>query len=524
MSKAAFSIRSHNPDVLTCIANLSNDEVFTPPELANQMLDSLQQAWSEANSGANIWENKDITFLDPCTKSGVFLREIVRRLSDGLSIKFPDLTERVNHILTKQVFGIGITELTSLIARRSVYCSKYANGIHSVARTFNSDQGNIWYERVDHTWESGRCKHCGANENEHSRSEELESHAYKFTHTANLQDFSQELFGADMHFDVIIGNPPYQLNDGGNGSSAIPIYHKFIEQAKRLEPRFLSFVIPARWLAGGKGLSEFRENMLNDERLMLITDYINSKECFPGVSIGGGVCFFLWSREYVGPCNYTNVLNNSRFSLIRKLNEYPIFIRYNQALSIVSKLNVKSQNSLALLVDSRNPFGLASSTRGKVNKFHGALSLYSSDGISYIKSESVTNGNEKVSSYKLMVSKVISEHAGEPDKNGKMKIISTVRVLKPKEVCTDSYLCVGKFSNLREANNLLDYLRTKFVRFLMMQAISSINLSRDKFYFVPIQDFTEEWNDQKLYKKYSLTESEIAFIEKMIKSMSIEDE
>ena len=168
MSQAAFSVRSHNPDVLTCIANLSNDEVFTPPELANEILDSLQEAWSKGNSGNNIWGNRNVTFLDPCTKSGVFLREIVKRLNAGLSTEIPDLTSRINHILTKQVFGIGITELTSLISRRSVYCSKYANGIHSIGSAFSTEPGNIWYERIDHTWEVGRCKYCGANEKEYT--------------------------------------------------------------------------------------------------------------------------------------------------------------------------------------------------------------------------------------------------------------------------------------------------------------------------------------------------------------------
>ena len=519
MNKAPFALQGHNPDVITCIANLSNDEVFTPPEFANQMLDELELSWALHNSGENIWSNKEIRFLDPCTKSGIFLREIVKRLNLGLVSSIPDLSERISHILKNQVFGIGITELTSFLARRTLYCSKNADGIHSIARTFKSSAGNVWFERIEHEWKSGKCKFCNASGSEYERTAELESYAYAFIHSEDIKLTIEQMCGEKMRFDVIIGNPPYQLSDGGNGASATPIYHKFVDQAKKLEPKYLSFVIPSRWLSGGKGLSEFRNEMLNDERIEKVSDYLNSKECFPGVSIGGGVCYFLWNRDFKGECSFTTILNKEKSTVNRKLNEYPIFVRFNQALSVIKKLNIESEDSLSSLVDSRNPFGIASNIRGADKKFEGSLTLISSEGSSYIKSQLVTAGHEKINSYKLIIGKVISEHAGEPDKQGKMKIISSIYLLNPGEVCTDSYLCIGDFKSKKIALNMHEYLKTKFARFLIMQAISSINLSKEKFYFVPIQDFSQSWDDESLYLKYRLSQNEIDFIESTIKPM-----
>jgi site-specific DNA-methyltransferase (adenine-specific) len=414
-AQASFALRGHNPDVLTCIANLSNDEVFTPPELANRMLDTLAEAWAADSGGADIWADKTVRFLDPCTKSGVFLREITSRLTKGLAAEIPELEERVDHILTRQVFGISITYLTSLLARRSLYCSKHAKGKHSIARSFASDDGNIWFKRTEHQWENGRCVYCAASQKMLDRGEGLETHAYAFIHTDDIKTRSAELFGGDMQFDVIIGNPPYQLSDDGFGTSAAPIYQHFVEQAKALEPRYLSMVIPARWFAGGKGLDEFRESMLADDRLRSIDDYLSASDVFPGVGLKGGVCYFLWERDNPGSCRVATHFKDWPVSIAtRPLLEdgVDVFIRFNEGLSILKKVvAVESGESHALslpdnkrfdrLVSSRKPFGLETTFKGKIAKGADNLLVYQNGGTGYIARSSISTGTRLINKWKV---------------------------------------------------------------------------------------------------------------------------
>ncbi len=505
---------NYNPDVLSCLANLSNDEVFTPPELVNQMLDLLPD---------DLWQNKEAKFLDPVTKSGVFLREIAKRLNNGLSAQIPDQQERINHIFTKQLYGIAITELTSLLARRSVYCSKFANGQYSICSEFTTQQGNIRYNAINHTWQAGKCKFCGASQEVYDRETELESHAYEFIHTDNPSN----IFGKNMRFDVIIGNPPYQLNDGGgsNGISAKPIYNLFVEQAKKLKPTYLLMIIPARWYAGGKGLNDFRNSMLDDKRIKTLVDYPKSRECFAGVDIAGGVCYFLWDSNYIGDCNVVSILGDNVKSRLRKLNEFDIFVRDNVGIDIIKKILSKNEPSLASKVLTRNSFGFTTSVRGESKPFQGAVKLISSSGESYIKKEAVTKNTNLLDHFKISIGTLNPDRGGVNNaKDGKVNVTTKVRLLNPNEVVTETYIIVDYYKDKIQINNAANYIRTRFVRFLINLTLSSMHIVRDNFQFVPIQDFTQEWTDEKLYVKYNLTQDEIDFIESMIRPMESADE
>jgi site-specific DNA-methyltransferase (adenine-specific) len=474
-----------------------------------------------------------VRFLDPCTKSGVFLREITIRLTKGLADEMPDLEERVNHILTNQVFGIGITHLTSLLARRSVYCSKHAKGKHSIAKGFAGDDGNIWFERTEHTWADGKCAYCGASMKTLDRGEDLETHAYAFIHTDDIKTRIAELFGGDMQFDVIIGNPPYQLDDGGYGKSAAPIYHLFVEQAKKLEPRYLSLVIPARWFAGGKGLDEFRESMLTDNRLRSIDDYLSASDVFPGVGLKGGVCYFLWDRDNSGPCRVTTHFKDWPVSTASRplLEEgVDVFIRFNEGLSILKKVvAVESAESQSLslpdgkrfdrLVSSRKPFGLETTFKGKAAKRAGDVLVYQNGGTGYTPRSSIATGTNLIDKWKVYVGRA-APGTGNRD-TYPHKIISTPFVGEPGSISSETYLCIGPFESKSQAESVLSYLSCRLTRLLILLHKPSQDTTRKVYTFVPTQEWTRQWTDKDLYAKYALSASEITFIEKIVRPMDL---
>ncbi|HDP94159.1 MAG TPA: restriction endonuclease [Candidatus Aminicenantes bacterium] len=495
---------NYNPDVLSCIANLSSDEVFTPPQLVNQMLDMLPE---------EIWSDGKATFLDPGCKSGVFLREMAKRLDKGLEDQIPDRQRRINHIFKNQLYGLPITELTALLSRRSVYCSKTANGRYSVCETFDTPEGNIRFERIEHAWRKGRCVYCGASQEAYERGKELETHAYEFIHT----EHPEEIF--NMKFDVIIGNPPYQLSDAGDSTGSSPIYNKFVERAKKLNTRYLSMIIPSRWFAGGKGLDEFRDAMLHDRRISSLVDYPIASDVFPGVKVIGGVCFFLWERDYKGPCQVTTHMNGKTDTMTRPLDEFDTFVRFNKAISILKKVAAKKYPSLSGQVSRQKPFGLR--TFIKPEK-HGELTLYANKAVGKISKSQITAGTEMLNKWKALISMGYGE-GGEAREYPRM-IMGKPIVAAPPSACTETYLVVGAYDSEGEATNLAAYLRSRFLRFLVGLRKNTQHITKDRFAFVPQLSMTMTWKDAKLYKHFNLTEDEIAFIESMVRPMEANNE
>ncbi|MGE0482505.1 MAG: Eco57I restriction-modification methylase domain-containing protein [Gammaproteobacteria bacterium] len=524
-AQAGFTLRGRNPDVLTCIANLSNDEVFTPPEFANRMLDTVAEAWAADHGGANLWANSSVRFLDPCTKSGIFLREITTRLTKGLAEEIPDLEARVDHILTSQVFGIGITHLTSLLARRSVYCSKHARGEHSIARGFDDDDGNIWFERTEHVWTNGRCQYCGASKQTFDREEGLETHAYAFIHTHDIKSRLPELFGEVMQFDVIIGNPPYQMTGGGGGTNDSAIYHLFVQQAMRLEPRFLSMVIPSRWMAGGRGLGAFRAEFLSDRRVRTLVDYENAKDVFPTVGIGGGACYFLWDRENPGLCESVYHRNGATIGPYpRVLDEFDVFVRDQRAVNILRKVLAAGEPSFQDLVSGDTPFGLATNFKGYKKDAapkHGQVRLYANAGTKRVQGamdrEKIRKNVHLIDVWKLFLPKAGSGR--ERERSGVDLVLGPSLLGEPGSVCTQTYLVAGPLASEAEARSVESYLRTRLARFLVSLRKPSQDVFRSMYRWVPIQAWDQEWTDAELYKKYRITADEAALIETMIRPM-----
>ena len=497
----------YNPDVLSCLANLSNDEVFTPPEVVNRMLDMLPQ---------ELFSSPDTTFLDPACKTGVFLREIAKRLIKGLEYQIPDLQERLDHIFHKQLFGIAITELTSLLSRRGLYCSKYPNSEFSVSQ-FDDTQGNIRFKKIKHSWRDGKCVCCGATQSEYDRAADLETHAYELIHMSKPEGIF------NMKFDVIISNPPYQLSDGGNGVSAAPIFQLFVEQAMKLKPRFLSMIIPARWYAGGKGLDSFREMMLANKHIRKIVDFESSKDCFTGVNIAGGICYFLWDRDNAGTCEMTNFTADNPVTAERELDEFPILIRSNLAVSIVHKVLASGCEVYSDHAYPRNPFGFATNYRGRTERQPGDIELLTSKGFQYVSRSEVKKNADIIDSYKILIGRLVPSN-GELDVDPKdgYRVITDTKLIGPGQINTETYLDIGVFKTKEEALHFDKFLKSKLPRFLLRQAISSLNVTRECFRFVPFVDFKEEWDDEKLYKTFKLTEDEIALVEVTIRAFESE--
>lgn len=501
-----------NPDILSFFANLSSDENFTPVEIADAMLDTLPQ---------NLFESPDTKFLDPACKDGVFLRQIAMRLIKGLEKKFPDLQERVDHIFHEQIYGIGITEVTALMTRRTLYCSKDPACQYSVTH-FGNEQGNIKFNpKLKHTFndtgkDKGKCKFCGAAKKNYDRGGDREAYAYNFIHMT----FPGRIFN-NMKFDVIISNPPYQLSDGGFGRSASPIYQKFVEVAKRLEPEYICMIIPSRWFTGGKGLKNFREDMLNDRRIKIIHDYPEASDCFKnGVQIKGGICYFLWDSDYEGDCTIIRHRGEEETTVTRPLREAnaQIFIRFNEAVPVIAKIKAFQEKSFETLVSSQKPFGFRT-------YFHGARELeaedkikcYDNEGAGYVVPEMITKNKEWIDKWKVFI-----PASGSGSDSFPHSILGKPFIGAPKTCCSETYMVIGPFEDEATAQNVISYITTKFFRFLVLQRKSTQHAPAKVYQLVPLQDFSKPWTDKELYEKYHLDQNEIDFIESMIRPMNLE--
>jgi hypothetical protein len=495
-------IVNYNPDILDCISNLSSDEVFTSPLLANKILDSLP---------VSIWKNKDAKFLDPGTKTGVFLREVASRLNYGLRDIIKSEQKRINHILKNQIFGLGITELTTLMSKRSLYCSIKVNGNKSITNIFDNNNGNIHYSNTKHLWDNKKknCKYCGARYDIYEKSLTFENHAYEFIHNPSID----KIFSKDMKFDVIVGNPPYQLKDGGHEASAKPIYQLFVEQAKKLNPKYLAMIIPSRWFTGGKGLDEFRSNMLNDKRIRVLDDFLDASECFGnGVSIKGGVCYFLWDRDNPGDCEITThdkgeIISKKVRPLLEK--NFNTFIRYGEAIPILKKIQSINKTSFAELVSSRKPYGISTDFKGKNKPSINSIKIYQNKGVGYVDSKMVNSNNDWINKHKVIVPYAVGTGDSKTD---------YIKPLycEPGACNSETYLNIGPFKSKKDCQNVISYIKTKFFHFLITLKKNTQHTTKNIYEFVPIEDFDNELNDQILYKKYQLNQKEVNFIEKLV--------
>lgn len=547
-------------DILETITNVGNDEVFTPRKTCDMILNSLPE---------EVWHNPDYKWLNPATKNGIFEREIAIRLDKGLKDVIPDEETRRKHILQNMIYAIGLTKFTSYVARRTLYyCSDanrkcdgikakdghYVNGYAIGNGTwFDDKEGNIKTPRAEHTFDKNdRCIYCRLPKtSKYVDSLQREQYAYEFIHHKpdELLAFLQDLFfkgDRNMKFDIIISNPPYQLSDGGAGASARPIYQLFIQNAIALNPEYLSMIVPSRWMIGGKGLDDFRKQMLLDKHLAVLHDYVNAKECFPNNEINGGVCYFVWSKKHNGKCSIYSHLNGKVNKSERFLAEKDtdIFIRFEQLISIKNKVLARRPATLDSIVSARKPYGLEAETMLSPEKY--GLPAFSDSPlengfailglgekgrrtIKYLPHDyPIPKVSPCLNKYKVFISEA-NGAAGQIGNPIPARIIGRPEVAKPNTLCTETFLEIGPFKSSVEAENLCKYIKTKFFRCLVGIQKQTQHTTQKAYRFVPIQDFSNSsdinWNqsigeiDEQLYKKYALTQEEIEYISTMIEEM-----
>lgn len=539
MSSSSFvknitGVETFNPDILETIADLSNDEVFTPPQVANDMLDALPE---------EVWHNPHLKWLDPSVKTGVFLREAAKRLLEGLKEPATEdtvLAARLREdeayrrywIYKNMLFGLAITDLTALMSRRSLYYSKFAANPELSVYPMDTDDGNILFKNIKHTYAkdkngklTGNCTLCGASL-EWNRSEELESHAYPMIHATQeaIIEWFKEVNSdikdeVNMKFDVIIGNPPYQLADGsgveGSVSGASPIYNKFIEKSISFDPSYVCMITPSRWFQGGKGLDSFREKMLHDKRISSVVDFPDSSEVFPSVIIGGGVNYFLWDANYSGKCKFTLSLKGKIQTSTRDLSEFDKFIREEEGVALINKVTkIGDFKSLSEKVSSQKPFGLRTNFKDfDATHAAGKLKIYANRAVGYVDETKVPKFHESFEKYKVVVTRAYNIGFAP------RLVTSPPLLLEPKDICTETYLVLNWFDSKQEAENMLAYAKTKFFRYMLSLLKTTQDISQDRFKYVPDLDMKQKWDDAKLYEHFGLTDEEIAHIDESIRDM-----
>jgi site-specific DNA-methyltransferase (adenine-specific) len=406
------------------------------------------------------------------------------------------------------------------LARRSVYCSKYATGKHSIAKSFSNEAGNIWFERIEHTWVNGRCTFCGANRKNLERSDLNENYAYAFIHNSNVSGFVEHIFGEEMNFDVIIGNPPYQLKDASGSASATPIYNKFIEQAISLDSKLICMIVPSRWFSGGKGLDGFRSRMLHDKRFKEIVDFIIDRDAFPNINTNGGINYFVWDQSHNGECLITTIEPGGKkgVKVLRSLDEFDVFVRRNDSLSILRKVLGKGFKPFSQNVFPRKPFGLPTDYFGKKTPSEAnKIMLHSSGKVTWINRNDVLNNHNLIDKWKVLIGRATDGNEKYPlpvwDTRGPI-------VSGPGEACTETYLVAFEAESELLAENVAKYMATRFFRFLVsLRKITQDNKS-DIFSFVPDLDYNSDYTDQMLFEMYDLSDNEIVHINELVREMS----
>lgn len=470
-----------------------------------------------------VWRDPSLKWLDPCTKSGVFLYHVAQRLMEGLKSEIPDYKDRLEHIYRNMLYGIAISELTGLIARRTLYqCKDASLGAYSIIK-FNNPEGNIRFPEAQCEWKNGRCIHCGLSQKNARVAGEREAHIHPFLH----MDLS-EIFGEDnMQVNIIMGNPPYQMQDSGYGKSSSPLYHRFVDRAKAIEPELLTFVIPARWYAGGKGLDGFRQGMLSDPQISLLADYPRSGDVFPDVDIAGGVCSFVRDKHHQGDCLVIPNGKTKRATL-RRLDAHEVFVRDSKDVEILEKVQVMAKKrgwgSMDRVVRPRNFYGLQAhklpSSVSDVPRSQETILLITKDGDKYIPKDAISKNLDTIDYWKVTVSRTSSEHAGESDKQGLRNVISKPRVIPPGSACTETYLIVDLFRQHEPSGRMLGYVKTKIFRFLLSLCTPTQDITRRCFEFVPVLPLDRNWTDEILYDLFELDSTDIKHIESKIKPIN----